>query len=130
MKEPKYLIIACSAICLIAAIVFINARMFRNDIKIGVSEDNDELTLSATFPDSDSEMVQDYIKSELRMTDLSDLHAVEIKHYETPNRKMRFYIKSKDGYIKIVLKRDENSSAAYYKLKRTSKGLEEVLTGH
>jgi hypothetical protein len=129
MKDPKYLIIACSVICLIAVGVLVSRIMHDNDIKISVSENKHELTLSASFPDQDSKRVHDYIKSELKMVDLSDMRAVEIKRYETPDYKMHFSIKSRNGYIKIVLDKDENTSAAYYRLKKASEGLEDLLAG-
>jgi uncharacterized protein YsxB (DUF464 family) len=129
MKDPKYLIIACSAICVIAVGIFVARMKHSHDINIVVSENKHALTLSASFPDQDSRMVHDYIKSELKMVDLPDMRSVEIKHYETPDYKMRFYVKSRDGYIKIVLDKDENTSAAYYRLKKASEGLENLLAG-
>ena len=127
MKNQPYVIASCTVFAIIAGAIFINARMFRNDISISVSETKHEFKLSASFPDKDSKEVHDYLKSRLNMTDLSDMSAVEIENYETPDYKMRFYIRSRNGSIKIILDKDENTLAAYHKLKKTSEGLKKLL---
>ena len=77
------------------------------DISIGTSETTQELTLFADFPDRKSEAVQDFLVKNLNLTDLTDLRHLEIKHYQTPDRSMRFYIKSTEGSLRISLNKNE-----------------------
>ena len=127
MKQRQSLVIVFSAIIVIAAAaVFLNSRT-DNDITISFSETEDELQLSASFPDKYSKEVHDYVRSHLKMNDLSDLRYLEVKHYQTPDHKMRFNIKARNGYIKIVLDKMENSETAYRKLRDTCEGLKKVL---
>jgi hypothetical protein len=127
MQNQKYIFISGTLLAVIVSAIFINAIMFSHDITISVSETKHKLNLSASFPDRDSKKVHDYIKSQLNMSDLTDMQSVEIKHYETPDYKMRFYIKSRNGSIRIVFDKDENTLAAYRKLKKTGEGLKKVL---
>lgn len=94
-----------------------------NDIAIGIFETKDELVLSASYPENESKRVHEYVRSKLRMTDISDLRYLEIKEYQTPDQKMIFYIKSRDGYLKIMLDRSKNTYQSYKTLKKTGQEL-------
>jgi hypothetical protein len=114
----------------VAAIVFFKSNLFGKNINITISDSRNELSLVASFPIKYSEEVQGYIKSELNMTDLPDLKFVEVKRYQTPDHEMRFHIKSRDGYLKIVLDKRDNDHESVYKLKEIGKGVEEILTSN
>lgn len=127
MKDQRTLIVTLVISMMISAVIFVSMRT-RSDIDIEISEDEDEWALYATFPPDRSEEVSNYLKSKLKMTDLTDLRHVEIERYETPDHKMRFHIKSKTGYVKIVMNREANSREAFVKLKKAGEGLSKLLT--
>ena len=82
------------------------------------------------FPRDQTRAVQDYLRSQFNLSDLSDLNAVVIKKYQTPDDLMTISLKSRPGYIKIVLDKHGNSKEAYRKLKNASEGIKAVLTSH
>lgn len=127
MKDQRILIVTLVVSMLISAVIFVSMRN-RSDIDIEISEDEDEWSLYASFPSERSEEVSNYLKSRLKMTDLTDLRHLEIERYETPDGKMRFHIKSNSGYVRIVMDRKENSRDAYVKLKKAAEGLSKLLT--
>jgi hypothetical protein len=128
LQMKNYTVLAASFLvtCVIAAVVFLEFN--KDDIAISFSETRDQVTLSVSFPDEDSKRVQDYVKAQLKMTDLSDLKNLEVKQYHTPDQQMRFSIKSRDGYIKIALDKIKNPPAAYSRLKKIGNGLNTLLT--
>lgn len=98
-----------------------------NDVDIRISETKDELVVSASYPEKESKRVQDYVRSKLKMTDISDLRYLEIKKYQAPGQNMNFHIRSRDGYLKIVLDRSKNTYQSYKALKETGQGLGKLL---
>src|SRR5688500_10569994 len=104
------------------------------DISIGTSETTQELTLFADFPDRKSEAVQDFLVKNLNLTDLTDLRQLEIKHYQTPDRSMRFYIKSTEGSLRISLNKNENDLHALKQGEENSSAVEccanKLIDGH
>jgi hypothetical protein len=127
MKDQKYFIIGLCFVLITAAVILVSMRGNSN-IEIEVSETGSEWSLAASFPAKYAADVHDYIKSELRMTDLTDFRHLEIKRYETPDHKMRFHIKARTGSLEIVMNRKENSPAAWQRLKKASEGLKSILT--
>ena len=98
-----------------------------NDINISISETDDELVVAARYPEKESKRVHQYVKTKLRMTDISDFNHLEIKEYQPPHQRMNFHIKSRDGYLKIVLDKKENTMRSYERLKDAGKGLQKLL---
>jgi len=127
MKRTNYLLSALLLLALVGTISFLKKEIMGNSASIRISETKDELSISAEFPKTRSRLVHDYLAKKLNLTDLSDLSYVEIKHYQTPDRLMDFYIKSRAAYIKIVLNKGDNSRYAYNKMKETGEGLKKVL---
>ena len=99
-----------------------------NDIDISISETEEELVVSANYPDNKSSAVHRYVKSKLRMTDISNFRYLEVKNYQTPDHKMNFQIKSRDGYLKIVLDKTANSHRSYELVKDMGKGLQHLFS--
>ena len=122
----SYTVLAAAIlVCVIAAAVLCTNR---NDINITFSETKDDITLSASFPDKDSERVQEYVKAQLQLKDLSDFKQLKTKQYNTPDQQMHFSIKSGSGHIKIVLDKVRSSSGSYRQLKKIGEGLNKLLT--
>jgi hypothetical protein len=128
MKNATYVGVALSVVLVLAIVVFLNGKVSRSNISVNISESKNELRLSAHFRKEDSEMVHQYLKKALNMDDLSDMDYLEIKRYETPDHFLRFYIKSRVGYVKIVLDKTENTSGGYHRVKQTGDGLKKLLT--
>jgi len=97
------------------------------DIEISVSEDDHELEITAQFPKEKTKALHDYLRSQINLSDLTDLNAVVIKKYQTPDDEMTIYLKSKPGFIKIILDKHKNSREAYLKLKNASEGIKQVI---
>jgi hypothetical protein len=119
--------ITLSLLLIIGFGLFLNHKVNGNSVSISISDSDDELSLSAHFPREESTMVHKYLKKRFNMNDLSDMEHVEIKRYKAPGEDMIFYIKSRAGYVKIVMDKTENSAKAYRKLKETAEGLKKIL---
>ncbi len=126
-SQKVYGILLGIAICAVAAAIFIYGRP-GNNISIRFSDTDDELEFSASFPDEYSDEVHDFVKSQLRMNDLSDMKYLEVKHYETPDQRMRFDIKSRKGFLKITMDKRENSREGYALLRRTGERIKTIVT--
>ena len=115
----------------VAAIVMLVAMSCGkdNDISLSMSETKEKLVISASYPARESARVHDYIKSKLNMTDITDFRHLEVEKYRTPDKKMNFHIKSRDGYLKIELDKRDNTSRSYKALKKIGEGLGGVLRG-
>lgn len=105
-------------------------KAFNGDnIKITVSEDEDEFSLMAYYPKDKSKEVQAAIENELHLQGDISLENVEVKNYETRDKQMKFYIKSEAGYFKIVLDKSENSRDSREKLKVLNETIKGILAG-
>lgn len=124
--RTTYLIIALSLLTFVAATAFLK-NATREDINISISDNDDELRISASFPNAKSGEIHSYLRNKLNLSDLSDLKHLEIKRYQTPDGLMSFNIKSRDGYVKMLLNKNVNSREAYDKMKEAGEGLKEVL---
>src|SRR5687768_743634 len=128
MSKPRttYLIVALLLLTFVAVTAFLKNDSGDN-INISISDDGDELMLSASFPKTKSGEIHSYLRNKLNLSDLSDFRHLEIKKYQTPDGLMSFYIKTRDGYVKIILNKNINSPEAYNKIKEAGAGLNEVL---
>ena len=124
IQKSGWLLIALFFFCGVAGVALFKKNKNTN---ISVSETKDEITVMAQFPDGKSKRVQDQLRTQLNLTDLPDLTHVEVKRYQTPDRHMRFYIKSKPGYVKLRMDKDENNIDAQAKMKQTGKIIGEAL---
>ena len=129
-KQRANTLIFCLCIPgLVMAFLFLkNAMSGNNNISITVSESKKEINISADFPDEKSKRVQDFLRNKLKMVDLNDLTYLEIEHYSTPDRLMRFYIKSRPGSVELSMNKEENDIQAYQRMKETGEEIKEVLT--
>jgi hypothetical protein len=126
MKRANYVIIASLLLALVGTISFLK-EITGNSTSIRISESKNEFSISADFPETKSRFVHDYLAKKLNLSDLSDLSCVEIRHYQTPDKLMNFYINSRAAYVKIVLNKGENSRYGYNKMKETGEGLKKML---
>ena len=126
-KAWLFLFIPLALISIASSAIAFREFFSMGDIEISVSEDDDELEITAQFPKEKTKALQDYLRSQINLSDLTDLNAVVIKKYQTPDDEMTIYLKSKPGFIKIILDKHKNSREAYLKLKNASEGIKQVL---
>ena len=124
--KRTFLSIALLLLLLVATVTFFQKGIGKST-RVQISDTGDKLRISAEFPGSKSGFVHDYLKTKLNLSDLTDLNYLEIKHYDTPDRLMRFYIKSRADYVKISLNKNENTRDAYHKLKEAGEDLAKAL---
>lgn len=126
-SKASYLIIALLILVFVVASAFLKIAFSGDDVKISISENKNEFRISASFPKAKSGEVHNYLLSQLNLGNLPDLKHLEVKKYRTPDDLMFLSIKSRDGYVKMSLNKDANSSDAYRKMKKVGEGLKEVL---
>lgn len=127
-RELIYLMISLVIMGIIATGLYMRGNYSDHNINITVAEDEDELCIIAQFPEAKSKALHDYLRTQIDLSDLSDLNNVVIKKYHTPDDKMTVFLKSKPGYIKIILDKERNSREAYLRLKKASEGIKHVFT--
>src|SRR5687767_12080226 len=98
-----------------------------NNIDISIAEENEEIKLTCAYPKRRAQHVHTYTKNFFGFSDLADMRAVEIYNYQTPDSSMSFYIKSKDGYFKIIMKKSTDNRPAQDKIREAAEGLKQVL---
>jgi hypothetical protein len=127
-KVWLFLFIPLAFISIASAAISLREFFTMGDIEIKVSEDDDELEITAQFPKEKTKALHDYLRSQINLSDLTNLNEVVIKKYQTPDDEMTIYLKSRPGYIKIVLDKHMNGKEAYQKLKIVSEGIKQVFT--
>jgi len=126
-KRWMFLLIPLVLLSIASATVAVKQFFSNRDINISVSDDDDELQVSAQFPPEKTRAVHEYLRSQFDLSDLSDLNSVVIKKYQTPDDLMTVSLKSRPGYFKIVLDKHRNSKEAYLKLKAVSEEIKQVI---
>lgn len=127
-KVWLFLFIPLAFISMASAAISFREFFTMGDIEIKVSEDDDELEITAQFPKEKTKALHDYLRSQINLSDLTNLNEVVIKQYQTPDDEMTIYLKSKPGFLKIILDKHKNSREAYLKLKNASEGIKQVMT--
>ena len=127
-KELVYLMISLVIMGIIATTLYMRENFADHNINITVSEDEYEFSIIARFPEEKSKALHDYLRTQIDLSDLSNLNDVVIKKYQTPDDQMTVYLKSKPGYFKIIMNKQRNSREAYRKLKNASEGIKHVFT--
>lgn len=101
-----------------------------SNVDISIRENKEEIRLTASYPKAQAKSVHQYINDYFGLNNLTELKAVDVKNYRTPDSSMNFYIKSRDGYLRIVLNRKTNTGAAYERIRGAAEGLKKILTGN
>jgi hypothetical protein len=127
LKNSILFTLGMIALSTIAAMPFIRKEITGNNISIGVTDNNDELTVSASFPREKSMALHNYIRTELGLTDLTDLDNTDITAYHTPDGLMNISLESTSRHLEITLNKKSNSHEAFLKLKDASEGIKAVL---
>ena len=97
------------------------------DTSISVSINDDEIKFTASYPKDLSKKVHAYLQQALHLTDLPDLRALEIKHYKTPDGLYKMHIKSRNGYIRVIMQRRSNPPETFEEIKLICEGVKKIL---
>lgn len=132
---PDKLIVLLLALFSIVGMTIGNAS-FRDDFRgssgntsLSLSEDKKTITIRAEYPKHKAPRVHQFVREHFHLTDISDLHHVDVKEYATPDGFMVASIKSGDGFLKITLEKRRNTMAAYDNMRPGLKQLQAVLAG-
>lgn len=99
-----------------------------NDVSISIQEDEEQYRLSARFEDRKTRAVQNYISRYTASTvNFKSRRNKYVDATVTLDDNTRFYIKSKQGLLKIKLDKEENSAESCEKIKKMCEGVKELL---
>jgi hypothetical protein len=115
-------------IALLGSLMFIGIKEWKkDDISLKTKENQAELHISAKFPSDKTEKVQRYLKEEMNELSLASDNP-EIDGDLKLNDGTQLYMRLKEGSVKIVLERRNNTVKSYLRIKRISKELGKLLT--
>jgi hypothetical protein len=127
MKTSFYL----TAICLVSLSIFLMWSKFRvndHDIAIAVNDDNDKYKFSASFPESKTYAVEQYVNSSIAPNRLFKSESDYFDVTTTLTDQTEFYIKGSSGRLKIEIDKKKNSIASVYRIRRMCDGIKNILT--
>lgn len=95
------------------------------DVKVTVSETGKEYRFKAYFEKEKTASVQSYIESQARVTDL-------FNNYQTDKEvilsdETKFKLKSKMGYVEMILDKRDNDDISLKSMKELSNGVKEKI---
>ena len=129
MRNRKFISLLVFFCFLFATALFLyKKQILDKDTHLSITEDQRQLSINANYPVAISSEVHEYLKHQLHLSDLPDLRNLEIKEYHVPDGSMTFHIKSRNGFVKILMNKKINNEMAYQKIKATGAGLNEILT--
>ena len=125
MKKVFILVAACVFLATIFSSCF---NYHDNDVSISIQEGEEEYKLSAHFEDRKTRAVQNFIK-EYTASGISFKRKNNnyIDATVTLDDNTRFYIKSKEGLLKIKFDKEQNSEESYEKVKAMCEGVKDLL---
>jgi hypothetical protein len=129
MKTSFYI----TAICLVSLSIFLMWSKFRvndHDIAIAVNDDNDKYKFSASFPDSKTHAVEQYVNSSIAPNSLFKSENDYFDVTTTLTDQTEFYLKGKSGELHIEIDKRKNSNASIYRIRRMCDGVKNILTGN
>ena len=98
-----------------------------HDVSISIRESEREYQLSASFDESRTRQVQNYIDEYTGSNGIFRSGNVEIDATTTLEDNIRVYIKSHPGHLKIKFDKADNDEASYEKVKDMCEGIKELL---
>ena len=99
-----------------------------NDVSVSIQEDEEEYKLSAHFEDRKTRAVQNFIKEYTASTvNFKSKGNNYVDATVTLDDNTKFYIKSKEGLLKIKFDKEQNSEESYEKVKEMCEGVKELL---
>ena len=128
--SDKLIIAMLISFCTLGAAI--GSSPFRESLRsdntgISIHIDDDKIKFTTSYPKDKSRKVHEYLRQVLHLTDLSDLSALEIKQYKTPDGQFSMHIKSGNGYFNMVMKRRENPPGTAGHAKMICEGVKKIL---
>ena len=125
MKKIFILVAACVFLANIFSSCF---NYHDNDVSVSIQEDEEEYKLSAHFEDRKTRAVQNFITEYTTSAiNFKSSNNYYIDATVTLDDDTRFYIKSKEGLLKIKFDKEQNSEESYEKVKEMCEGVKELL---
>jgi hypothetical protein len=116
------------AVVLFFAVVFSSCHRHHHDVSVSIQESEEEYRLSASFDESKTRQVQNYIDEYTGNNGIFRSGGnVEIDATTTLEDNIRVYIKSHPGRLKIKFDKADNDEAAYEKVKDMCEGIKALL---
>lgn len=112
--------VACLALTICLSISCIHIH--RHEVKLTLSENEDRYSITAHFPDSKTSRIDHYLSEHLNWGGAS-FHNTEMDADLTMEDGTRLYMKKYPGFLHIVFDKDQNSRAAYRRIKSLGEGL-------
>lgn len=100
-----------------------------HSIDISFTENKETARLLAYYPRDRATSINAYVKDHFGLTDITEMRVVEVSGYRTPDSSMSFDMKVRDGFLKIVMNKKENTLAAYDRLRAAAEGIQAILAG-
>src|SRR5689334_20226659 len=107
-QKQRNNLVGYAIIIALASLLLFNMSRPGKDTRISVSENKKQISIAAEFPHEKSDRVHSFLRKKLNLADLPDLDHLEIKHYSTADRFSDIYVKSRTGYLKLVLDKRKN----------------------
>ncbi|RAW00740.1 hypothetical protein [Pseudochryseolinea flava] len=123
----KKVMIILGVFCAVAVAVFVIRKKSDQNISISIAESRDAIALTVSYPEEKSAMVHDYIREQMK-ADLPDLIDAFVNHPRTTEEPLQFELTSSDGDLKIVMDKNENSSAACRHLKQVGNEIGAIVS--
>jgi hypothetical protein len=114
-------------ICASSFILLSSCLHQKHNVSVTATEDESRYAFNATYAPNKTIQVHRYIQSQLQPTTIfenmnSDVDITAVLQDDT-----KLYIQSNKGMLHIKLNKDENSSAAYYKIKKMCDGIKDII---
>ena len=110
-----------------ASVLFTSCR-HHGDIDITMKDAGHYFYMDADFHHSKTRQVENYMKREIGKESNFSFTNSQTNATVTLADDTRFYMRKEPGHIVIKLNKDENSPAAYYRIKSMCEGIKEVIT--
>jgi hypothetical protein len=120
MKKLTYLFFA------LVCIMFFSCR--RHDINITYNDSDRYYSMNAYFSESKTRQLEYYMAQKIGNANNFSFVNMESDAMLTLDDQTKFYLKKASGHILIKLDKDENSYAAYHRVKKMCEGMKKILT--
>ena len=102
-------------------------RFSNDNTDMSLSLTEKEILFTASYPKGKAKRVHAYVKETLHLDDLTDMQSVAIKEYKTTDGIYTLHLKSRNGYLKLILDRRRNPPEAVEHIKMVCEGVKKVL---
>ena len=116
--------------CLLVLSIFLSCSKIGHhgdNISISISETADSYKMSADFNEDQSRKVLEYMDKRLGNRNNFSFVNTQADATITLDDRTKIYMKSSPGYLKIILNKEENSTASYLRVKKMCEGIKDIL---